>query len=364
MDRQIIMMTPESVEELREIVQQEDRIAFRGGGSKSGLLSLSNGAAVVEMTRLSRILEYEPGEYTFTALAGTPIVEIEAELAKHDQYLPFDPVFAGQGATLGGTVASGLNGPGRYRYGGIRDFILGVRFVNTDGEIIQSGGRVVKNAAGFDISKLMVGSLGQYGGLVALNFKVFPRPESFTTIQSVFPSLEESLSSLQNFTNLPLDIHALDLVSCEGGFKILIRLSGSMDSLPPRVKRAQEILKGGDEISGEQEYSLWYSASEFNWVPQGCFLIKIPITPKDMFELDGVLERVNASRRYSAGANVAWIAWPGKLMDLENYLLSVGLAGLVVMGEADKVWVGRRTGQSFAKRVKNALDPIAKWVEV
>lgn len=358
------MITPESLEELRDIVRQEARIAFRGRGSKNGFLSLSNGATVVEMTGLSGILEYEPGEFTFTALAGTPMVEIEAELAKHGQYLPFDPVFVGKGATLGGTVASGLNGSGRYRYGGIRDFILGVRFVNNDADIIQSGGRVVKNAAGFDISKLMVGSLGQYGGLVALNFKVFPRPTSFMTVRSVDQTLEESLSGLQKITNLPLDIYALDLVSYEGGFKILIRLCGLEDSLPARVRRVKEILKGGDEISGEQEYSLWYSAREFDWVPQDCFLVKVPITMEDLLELDEVLERRNTNRRYNAGANVAWIAWPDKLGDLEEYLLSMGLSGLVVMGETDKVWIGRRTGQSFAKRVKNALDPNDKWVEV
>ena len=114
-------------------------------------------------------------EFTFTALAGTPVREIAAALAERGQYLPFDPMLREAGATLGGTVAAGLSGPGRFRYGGLRDFILGVRFVDGEGRLLRLGGKVVKNAAGFDLPKFFVGSLGRFGVLAEMTFKVFPK---------------------------------------------------------------------------------------------------------------------------------------------------------------------------------------------
>ena len=109
------------------------------------------------MTGLNGVLEYEPSEFTFTALAGTPVRDIAAILAERGQYLPFDPMLVGAGSTLGGTVASGLSGPGRFRFGGLRDFILGVRFVDGGGRLLRLGGKVVKNSAGFDVPKFFVG---------------------------------------------------------------------------------------------------------------------------------------------------------------------------------------------------------------
>ena len=102
------------------------------------------------MSRLSGITAYEASDYTVTAKAGTPAEEVAQVLAEKGQYMPFDPLFSKAGATLGGTVASGTSGPGRFRYGGLRDFLIGLQFVDGKGKLVRSGGRVVKNAAGFD----------------------------------------------------------------------------------------------------------------------------------------------------------------------------------------------------------------------
>ena len=147
----------------------------------------------MEAGGLSGVLEYEPGEYVFTALAGTPVAQVEAMLAEHGQYLPFDPLWPARGATLGGTVAANTAGPGRNRYGGVRDFLIGVRFIDGRGELVRGGGKVVKNAAGFDLPKLMVGSLGAFGLLVELSFKVFPQPEAFATLEIECGSLDAAL---------------------------------------------------------------------------------------------------------------------------------------------------------------------------
>ena len=186
-------MKPATIAELQDFTRSQSqpqgvaRLAARGGEQAGPICR--DGSSLVETGGLSGLLEYEPQEFTFTALAGTPLAEIEQALSAHGQFLPFDPPLVQAGATLGGCVASGLSGPGRYRYGGLRDFLLGVRFVDWQGQLVSSGGKVVKNAAGFDLPKLMIGSLGQYGILAELSFKVFPRPEAYATLQIAYPSL-------------------------------------------------------------------------------------------------------------------------------------------------------------------------------
>src|SRR5436305_8658192 len=174
-------LAPSSISELVEAVRSTPRLIPTGAGTKSRLSAVD--AARVSRRGLRGIVEYEPSEFTITALAGTPIAEIAEALAKRGQYLPFDPMWQKAGAALGGTVASGLSGPGRFRFGGLRDFILGVRFVDGAGRLLRMGGKVVKNAAGFDLPKFFVGSLGRFGVLAELTFKVFPRPESARTLR-------------------------------------------------------------------------------------------------------------------------------------------------------------------------------------
>ena len=143
----------------------------------------SPGTPTLDLAALAGIVEHTPEECTFTALAGTRISDIERLLAQHGQYLPFDPPLAVAGATLGGTVAAGVNGSCRYRYGGARDFLIGARIVDGRGRLTRSGGKVVKNAAGFLLHQALVGSCGTLGILAELTFKVFPAAEAHATIR-------------------------------------------------------------------------------------------------------------------------------------------------------------------------------------
>src|SRR6266851_2564262 len=156
-----MVIQPTNIDEVQKAVAESARVVVRGAGTKGGLCAPDGDATVLDLSTLSGVLEYEPGEFTFTALAGTPVATVNRLLAEHGQYLPFDPPLVERGATLGGTVAAGLSGSGRYRFGGVRDFIIGVRFVDGQGQLVRGGGKVVKNAAGFDLPKLMVGSLGR-----------------------------------------------------------------------------------------------------------------------------------------------------------------------------------------------------------
>src|SRR4051794_9908021 len=175
------ILAPETLSELIDAVRSTPRLLAIGAGTKPRLSAVD--AVKLSTARLRGISEYDPSEFTFTALAGTPVREIAAALAERGQYLPFDPPLVEAGATLGGTVAAGLSGPGRFRYGGLRDFILGVRFVDGMGRLLRLGGKVVKNAAGFDVPKFLVGSLGRFGVLAEVTFKVFPCPPTALTIR-------------------------------------------------------------------------------------------------------------------------------------------------------------------------------------
>ena len=170
-------LQPRSIEELQTAIKEHPAIALRGGGTKSTPVDDSR-VATIEMRALRGVTEYSPEECVFTALGGTPVLEINDCLARYEQYLPFDPLLVDAGATIGGTIAAGLSGSGRHRYGGVRDFVIGMRVVDGEGRVIRSGGKVVKNAAGFLLHHGMVGSRGRFGAIAEVTLKVFPAPQA------------------------------------------------------------------------------------------------------------------------------------------------------------------------------------------
>lgn len=364
------MSTPTTVDAVCDFVRAHTRVVPRGRGTKPLLFDVPPGAAALDLSGLTGVLEYDPGEYTFTALAGTPLAEVEALLAGHRQYLPFDPPLVRRGATLGGTVAAGLSGPGRYRYGGVRDFILGLRWVDGRGQLIRGGGKVVKNAAGFDFPKLMVGSLGQLGAIVEVTFKVFPRPRAYATYVVDAPTLNVALELQSRLLMAPLDLEALDLAPGPRGTQLQVRLGGLAESLSARLGRLRDMIGEGRVRQGEDDAALWEAAREFTWVPVESALVKVPVTPRRIPQLEAMLEQTSAVRRYSAGGQVAWLSWPHAVDVLDTELSRLGMAGLAIFGPE---YVGggpfgliglKRSHQAFAARVKAALDPAVRFPEL
>lgn len=358
-------MTPTTtITDLQAAVRAAVRVVVRGAGTKPALHAPAEGATVITTAGLSGVLEYDPAEFTFTALAGTPVAGVQAVLAEHGQYLPFDPLLAERGATLGGTLASGLSGPGRYRFGGLRDFILGVRYVDGAGDVIRGGGKVVKNAAGFDLPKLMVGSLGQFGVLVELTFKVFPQPQSYLTVRADFPALDAALAALRRLYVAPLDVDALDLwAQPDGGASVLARLGGSEAVLPARAGRVRAVLAAGDLLTGADEAELWRAMRDLGWVPEGAGLVKVPLTPGRIAVLAAALPPGTLAR-YSAGGNVAWLALSDPAA-LAPTLTALDLAGLIVLGDPGRTpRLGAHPGALMEQRLKTALDPLGKFATV
>ena len=359
-----VTLRPDAVEELQEALRGHERVLPRGGGTKPALSSPPEGTVTLEVSGLSGIEDYDPEELTFTARAGTPLREIEAALAEKGQYLPFDPPLVAAGATLGGTVAAGTSGPLRYRGGGVRDFILGVRFIDGEGRLVRAGGRVVKNAAGFDLSKLMVGSAGRLGVMVELSFKVFPQPQAWATLTVDCSGLDEALALIGALATAPFDLEALDL---EPPGRLWLRLAGLADAMPARLERLEGILeRSGERLEGEEESALWREVRDFAWVAEDAAIVKVALVPKRLPELDAKLEELGVERRYGAGANIAWLAWPGErpAQELDELLHSLGLAGVFLTGSPGSPMVGTHRGGAFGQRVKSALDPAGRFPQL
>jgi len=349
------VLYPTSPAEVQEAVRSQPRVLPRGGGSKPTLSTPREGQAVLEMSGLSGVLEYDPGEYVFVARAGTRLAEVEQLLAQNGQYLPFDPPLLEQGATLGGTVAAGLSGPLRQRFGGVRDFILGVQFVDGEGNLVRGGGKVVKNAAGFDLPKLMVGSLGRLGILTELAFKVFPFPKATATLRITFPALEAALEALYKLAGSPIELYALDL---EPSATLILRLGGLPEALSARLERLQLFLsRSGEVLQGEGEALYWRSLNPLN-LGEG-YLVKVALTARQIPALEKALG--GAPRRYMSAGNLLYMAWNNDLERLDTLLKSENLSGLVLKGTTPRPQIGIDLGQVMGHRVTAALDPQGKF---
>ena len=208
---------PKKEKEVAEIIKKfykkSTPIEIIGSGSKKKIGKILQCAKILNLSKLSGIIEYLPGELYIKVKAGTSVNEIESELKKNKQQLAFEPIdfgylFLGKSdyGTAAGQVSCNLSGPRRFKVGSVRDHVLGFKAVNGRGEIIKSGGTVVKNVTGYDLSKLICGSYGTLAALTEITFKVLPAPEESTTLVIHNLDINLSLSYLQKAVSSPHDI--------------------------------------------------------------------------------------------------------------------------------------------------------------
>jgi glycolate oxidase FAD binding subunit len=216
-------------------------LRIHGGGTKDFYGNALEGDPL-DVRPVAGIVSYAPGELVLTARAGTPLVEIENALAAHGQMLAFEPPHHGGATTLGGIVATGFSGPRRPHAGAARDFVLGTRVVDGTGTSLAFGGQVIKNVAGFDVSRLMTGALGTLGVITEISLKCLPRPKIETTrvVQCDGP---RALQLVNEWAGKALPISA----TCFHGAALHVRLSGAIAA----VTGAASII-GGDEIDATQ----------------------------------------------------------------------------------------------------------------
>ncbi|MDX1382583.1 MAG: FAD-binding protein [Thermoanaerobaculia bacterium] len=349
--------------DVRDVLASGATVLTRAGGTKRGLSGTPPpGVELLDVSALSGVSEHLPSEFTLLARAATPVAEVEALLAAAGQYLPFDPMLAASGATLGGTIAAGASGPGRVRYGGVRDFVLGVTLVDGTGTEIRGGGRVVKNAAGFDVPKLMVGSLGSLGVMTEVCLKVFPAPEATLTLRADTGSLEEGLTALAALQAGPYELDALDL-DREG--RLWVRLAGRRRALASRAERVQASLPGAEVMAEPDAAAFWSGYRELDWLARAAMVVRVPITPRRIPDLDAGLPDTTLGR-YSAAGQVAWLGWPAEPdpAAVDELLRQVGLCGLRWRGQAGRRLLGATGDGVVRQRLRTALDPEARLAQI
>jgi glycolate oxidase FAD binding subunit len=242
-------------EQIHAAAAAHTQLRVRAGGSKDFYGNAPRGVAL-DPRALTGIVSYQPAELALAARAGTKLSEIEDALAAHGQMLAFEPPHFGAGATIGGAVASGLAGPRRaaagFSYGGVRDFVLGAQLLDGRAQLLRFGGLVMKNVAGYDVARLLVGSLGALGVIVEISLKVVPRPAGEATLRF---ALDEgaALTQLNRWAGLPLPLSA----SAWHAGQLYLRLSGSGAA----VNAALQTL-GGERLEEDAGAQLWQQIRE------------------------------------------------------------------------------------------------------
>ena len=230
-------------ERIRAAAEQRTPLRIIGGNSKAFYGAPVNGDEL-DVKSYCGIIEYEASELVISVRAGTPLREVEAALAERGQMLPFEPPHFGEDATIGGCVAAGLSGPARAYRGSVRDFVLGVRIIDGLGRDLKFGGKVIKNVAGYDVSRLMTGALGTLGAITEVSFKILPLPVTQETT-SFAMTADKAIDQINRWAAQPLPLSA----TCHAEDRLWVRLSGT----PSAVAAARKTL-GGDLISNPTEF--------------------------------------------------------------------------------------------------------------
>ncbi len=235
--------------QVKEAQSQGTHLKIEGGGTKSFYGRMIKGN-VLSTQQHCGIINYEPTELVLTARAGTPLSNIEDALAEYNQMLPFEPPHFGEAATLGGTIACGFSGPRRPYIGAARDYVLGCRVLTGKGDVLHFGGEVMKNVAGYDVTRLMTGAMGTLGVLLDVSLKVLPRPAAELTLR-LDQSPKEALQSMNYWAGQPVALSA----AVHDGESLMLRLSGATSA----VMHAQKVI-GGEALANHDNY--WDSIRE------------------------------------------------------------------------------------------------------
>ena len=248
-------------EQVLEAAHQQHTLLIEGGGTKgfygNGAPQSARPSVALKLTALSGIVNYEPTELVLTAWTGTPLQEVIDALAASAQILAFDPPAFGPQATLGGCVAAGLSGPGRYAGGPVKDYVLGTQLLTATGNVLNFGGEVMKNVAGYDVSRLLVGSMGMFGPLTQVSVKVAPKPQDVCTLEF---ELDETgaLALCHSWRAKPLPISATAWQTTDGGAGCLrVRLAGAGAALTTARQKM-----GGSVLPEAQAAKYWAALRE------------------------------------------------------------------------------------------------------
>lgn len=326
------LLAPDSEEEVARAVTAaaaaDEPLAIEGNGTKRALLRPVQAARTLSTRNLRGITLYRPQELVLSARAGTPLPEIEAALAEKGQHLIAEPpdtraLFGAElPATLGGVVAANLSGPRRIAWGAMRDHVLGVRFVNGAGEVIRSGGRVLKNVTGLDLCKLLTGSYGTLGVLTEITLKVLPAPESTGSVALRVPDLATGVRALAAGLGSPFGPTGAALLP-EGapafgleGTTALLRIEDFAPSVAYRLDRLRALLAplGAPRLlDAETSRALWRLVREASLLGAAAeeAIWRVSVPPTAGPAVAAALRKAFAARLLlDWGGGLVWVAGP------------------------------------------------------
>ncbi|MEZ6137424.1 MAG: FAD-binding protein [Pirellulaceae bacterium] len=387
------------VEQLCQRVASATSKCLPHGSLTKRPLALAHAANSIDMRFHTGVVTYDPSEFLITAKAGTPLRDLVSALAEYSQYLPFDPLFVAGGSTLGGCVAAGISGPNRLLYGGLRDFVMEVEMIDGLGNLVRGGGKVVKNAAGFDLPKLVVGSYGRLGILTEVTIKVFPQPASSASMwiggDDNRMTIIDCLTVATALQAQPLPIAAIEFASVPDNqpvYAMLVRFAGPVGSMPRVLERARQIVQAaaaritrpllaidGDKNPPSELQRSLPTPSQSLWrdpevdLPEENCLVRIATNPNQASALAEALAHWNTRLRFSNAAAVAWLEVPAaRLQDLDLLLQALGLSAVVIADggaktimkfaeDAPTIFLGNRTWCPTAERIQRAIDPSGRF---
>ena len=238
-------------EAIKDALEKKRPLRIRGGGTKDFYGNAPRGE-LLDTRGYAGIVDYEPTELVVSARCGTPLAELNDVLSRQGQFLPFEPPGFGAGATLGGCVAAGLSGPRRASAGAVRDFVLGAKIIDGRGQPLSFGGQVMKNVAGYDVSRLLAGSLGTLGLILEVSLKVLPRPPAERTLKFEMPQAK-ALENLNRWAGRPLPVSA----SAWSNGELCLRLSGAESAIRGAAEKF-----GGEAVAATQAQRFWDGVRE------------------------------------------------------------------------------------------------------
>jgi glycolate oxidase FAD binding subunit len=312
-----IVLEPASVDEVAEVVRkcERDRLTVAPAGACRSLRHLRNKPvhAAISLARLAQVISYEPDDMTVVAGAGMTLAALEAVLGRHGQHLPVDPVSPEQ-TTLGAMLGAAQSGPLRLSAGTARDLLIGVQFVGHGGAAVRGGGRVVKNVAGYDLMKVMIGCFGTLGVVTEATFKVRPVPETYAVALSFHRAVGGAFdAAFQLHDALPL-LH-LEIVSPgvnlpmsrEAQFSLAAGVSGNRKDVDYQMEIIHQLVPDSLELTGGDAHKFYRALRDVE-LPAAAVRMQLAVLPR---ELPSCLEKVHAQFRAHAGCGIAQIAFDG-----------------------------------------------------
>jgi glycolate oxidase FAD binding subunit len=357
---------PETVDEaadaLRALSGEGRTIVPRGGGTKPW--GPQTEGTVLETGGLNRVIEHNVGDFTAVLEAGLPVAEAQALFAAEGQMLALDPPLGpGDRATVGGLVATADSGPMRHRYGGVRDLVVGMTVVLSDGTVAKAGGKVIKNVAGYDLGKLFAGSFGTLGLIASVSVRLHPAPVASATARATGDDPAVVAAAAARLAALPLEADALDVAWAQGRGGVLVRFGGA--SAPDQARAtASRLSEAGlaDADVLEQDDELWAAQRARQRAPEGV-VVKVAGVLTDLPDVLRAADAAGASVVSRAALGLSWAALEGEDLPARTDQLRRALDGRpsTVLDGAGLVadpWPAPDSGAlAVMERIKARFDP-------